>query len=683
MFSLLVVAGLLFAKSTNARAEQPTAFQSSSTKAPPWVFAEIEIVDVDDFLLSLLYHDTGEAAEFLWKNFSVELQRTIASHYKTNQTVGNNFPLRRDILEELDAIVRGPSMYNRDKPFKNVKLSLDTEHEIAMHPTGSVDLNRFLLLDAYPNRLRRAGSPVNPVELPTNDSGTTLPPIPLQEPLPPIPPPGNSDSRGLDIHLISTIASNLFLLQEIAVSNRFAKQEAAFANRFEFLVESLKNKEAEIAILRSNQVTFLSTSNQLRHFADELSSLRSAFSKARVPQLNTDLILANSNALQALALFQAVQRQQIATAKKVKSLGLLSAVCLPIALLGAVLLPVLSRRHSTRPSIPTMSETADHRLEEVHKDFPKESIEVARSSPKASDSSSGLPEVSLATGLLEEVIAYLEQRWTQINPDHEEGGVLVGWRSDNGNVRGYHVVGFIDSGPNASTSAGHLDVDNEYITKQLALWSYIFPQLEILGFIHRHPGQLDKCSSGDIAGDVPVVKAASRKEMVFGIITINHPNKADLLAHYKEGSLTGTDRPKRYKINFFYLGHSSNYKYQAFLPDLARLQVLNSEPRIRLLKRFGLGAMQYFEQVLIRDFPDGKLTIQRHGVPHAALDLLKITMISADKIDRIYIIEEAVGQFRTVVQHNGNLYAPSRRKLRDPNHALNACLDVLEQVRES
>jgi hypothetical protein len=147
-------------------------------------------------------------------------------------------------------------------------------------------------------------------------------------------------------------------------------------------------------------------------------------------------------------------------------------------------------------------------------------------------------------------------------PGKENGFALVGRLAGGGACRRLILNGMIDSGPLSERSPGHVQFDRAYQQAELDLMRLMDPRASHLGDAHLHPGAMNTCSSGDFRTDLRNVRASSTREMVFVIATLQ--------SAYRE-----PPRSSRciciggIRLDFYYLGHASGFRYAKIRPELA------------------------------------------------------------------------------------------------------------------
>jgi hypothetical protein len=122
------------------------------------IWPDIPLFTVADFLMlpdlvARLNDHSDPVSQFLWSQFSLEVQQRLADSNSTPQQQG------AALTEALNGILAsGTSIYERER-FAGVKLSEETVELLAQHPTaeGLIRLNRLLIAHAYPQEI--GGSP--------------------------------------------------------------------------------------------------------------------------------------------------------------------------------------------------------------------------------------------------------------------------------------------------------------------------------------------------------------------------------------------------------------------------------------------------------------------------------------------------------------------------------------------
>lgn len=201
----------------------------------------------------------------------------------------------------------------------------------------------------------------------------------------------------------------------------------------------------------------------------------------------------------------------------------------------------------------------------------------------------GLPQVVIAEGLLETVCDYFTAFLREKGEDNEAGGVLVGqWKRDTGEGQRFEISGFIDAGPKASYSPGHIDVDPRHELQEMRAHTLKDTDLSRCGFIHRHPGRLTTNSSVDLAADRAAVKAHPARGGVFIIVTIDESGR-------EPGFRIG-----RYVLHFYYLGYLTNFDYEEIQPKFAQMPIAQPS-RVQRFFACHRGLMGCRDYVFLRD----------------------------------------------------------------------------------
>jgi O-antigen ligase len=100
-----------------------------------------------------LRHPGGGVSAFVIGRLSAGTKQALAQH----QSPGSDpIPLQRMLLEDLDSIIHGSSIYDAQR-FSGIALRPETQQLLAQQPQGEglVRLNRLLLEDAYPQEILR------------------------------------------------------------------------------------------------------------------------------------------------------------------------------------------------------------------------------------------------------------------------------------------------------------------------------------------------------------------------------------------------------------------------------------------------------------------------------------------------------------------------------------------------
>ncbi len=172
---------------------------------------------------------------------------------------------------------------------------------------------------------------------------------------------------------------------------------------------------------------------------------------------------------------------------------------------------------------------------------------------------SHLPTMLMNRGTLDELTAGINKSLRQ-NGRVETGYALVGKINGNGRSRFITVCGLIDAGPKAKRSSGHVAFDRPYQQAELRLLQMVDTEVMHIGDVHLHPGAMDRCSEGDYHTDAANVCASRSQEMVFAIAT-------DASAHRPDRLQNGFIHDGL-KLDFFYLGKESGYRYAKVVPEI-------------------------------------------------------------------------------------------------------------------
>jgi len=144
----------------------------------------------------------------------------------------------------------------------------------------------------------------------------------------------------------------------------------------------------------------------------------------------------------------------------------------------------------------------------------------------------------------------------------ETGFALVGNIFGSGTTRKIVVKGLVDAGPDAECSAGHVDFDRDYQTREVEKLRMIDWEVCHIGDAHLHPGSMDHCSGGDYQTDRANVLASNSQEMVFVIATGAHAHRG--------GEAKDSLYVDGLKLDFFYMGVDSGFEYRKVMPKIAR-----------------------------------------------------------------------------------------------------------------
>src|SRR5215210_6863703 len=121
---------------------------------------------------------SGPLSQYLRERFSPETRLLLDQHAPSSSTIA----LQRALVEELNRIVRGPSIFDEDR-FAGIQLSEETRDLLDSEPRGNdlIFLNRRLLEEAYPGEI--VGSRLDhPYVHDLARLGSLLPLSPWQEP---------------------------------------------------------------------------------------------------------------------------------------------------------------------------------------------------------------------------------------------------------------------------------------------------------------------------------------------------------------------------------------------------------------------------------------------------------------------------------------------------------------------
>jgi hypothetical protein len=224
------------------------------------------------------------------------------------------------------------------------------------------------------------------------------------------------------------------------------------------------------------------------------------------------------------------------------------------------------------------------------------------------------------------VTAFLEKHGKEL----EAGGVLIGEFTTIDKQAAIKVNGYIESGPKADCSPGSIQFDCEYANRILQATRLQQATATNVGCIHRHPGKMDKCSSGDKDTDQLAVRESESKCLLFGIITLN--NRAqDPYAIYH----------RNFKINFYLMSEETAYEYVPIRPRVEDLPLIEPLPVLLAINEMRNGAA-FHDFSVLRRIPGAK----------------KVTAQSVDTEDGkgvLYAIalDNGMGQIRTVCHPSG------------------------------
>ena len=183
-----------------------------------------------------------------------------------------------------------------------------------------------------------------------------------------------------------------------------------------------------------------------------------------------------------------------------------------------------------------------------------------------------IPRVTFLSGVIDRLVAGInESRRRRSNV--ETGYALVGKIIGEGSSRSFVVNGTIDEGPDAARSGGHHKADRDYQQRELELLQLVDGEAMHVGDAHLHPGNLDRCSGGDLRTDTGNVRDSCSQEMVFVIATASS-------AHWSGRSTRSLYRGGL-KLDFYYLGKASNYEYRHFRPEVVEGPALSVPVALR------------------------------------------------------------------------------------------------------
>jgi len=190
-----------------------------------------------------------------------------------------------------------------------------------------------------------------------------------------------------------------------------------------------------------------------------------------------------------------------------------------------------------------------------------------------SDKTSRLPKVLISSELLKQLAEGLGHFRRQ-NHDLETGYALVGKVEGQGAKRKILINGMIEPGEQLDCSFSHVKHDRDNDQRELELYQLIDPHLCHMGDAHLHPGKMDVCSDGDYQTDLGNVKASTTGEMIFVIATgqSNRLQSRSAQSLYLNGL----------KLDFFYLGKSSNFQYQKVVPEVVDMPIMHIMSELRL-----------------------------------------------------------------------------------------------------
>ena len=129
--------------------EPPEISLDQQTETCSSAFSVDDLVDLPSFAVKL--QGAGQLAEYLRRELSVETKDLLS-----NYSGGLDTKLKEALVQDLNAIVQGPSIYDPDR-FSKVERRQETQDVLDGSPQGEdvARLNRLLLEDAYPQEFLR------------------------------------------------------------------------------------------------------------------------------------------------------------------------------------------------------------------------------------------------------------------------------------------------------------------------------------------------------------------------------------------------------------------------------------------------------------------------------------------------------------------------------------------------
>ncbi len=219
--------------------------------------------------------------------------------------------------------------------------------------------------------------------------------------------------------------------------------------------------------------------------------------------------------------------------------------------------------------------------------------------------------VEVARDLLPRIHQYVTGFLEQHGAQNEAGGMLVGeyLPDETGRNVTFRIRGFIEAGPNADFSAGSIQFDTDYQINALRALRLEHPDVDDIGCIHRHPGSLDLCSSGDLESDLEAIKASGTKALVFGIITLNNSRRLRSSLFYRD-----------FKIDFYLLAEETGLQYEPILPlviDLPLVELSSTMADLQALRGPGLD----MDLTVLRQLPGLSKAVMQRIEPAAGIIL--------------------------------------------------------------
>jgi hypothetical protein len=265
--------------------------------------------------------------------------------------------------------------------------------------------------------------------------------------------------------------------------------------------------------------------------------------------------------------------------------------------------------------------------------------------------SAAMPEVRISRQLLHRLAAGI-RREHEIHPYLENGFALIGRTEGDGDDRRLVINGMIESGPATDRSAGHVRFDREYQQQELDLMQIIDPRASHVGDAHLHPGTLDCCSSGDLITDVANVRASATQEMIFVIATLRSAYNGSARIHGDNNCIAGI------KLDFYYLGHTSGFRYRRIQPEQVDEPILIVPEYLRGRVREDAVAAK-LDSLCLRNIPATRVHLRELVSPDGGPALPCLEIVGDDRQERLILLlgESSHDTPQVLVELDGRLEA--------------------------
>jgi hypothetical protein len=200
-----------------------------------------------------------------------------------------------------------------------------------------------------------------------------------------------------------------------------------------------------------------------------------------------------------------------------------------------------------------------------------------------------VPRVVVSRHLLAELHEYISGFLRDRGEENEAGAVLVGEYQDTDEFPTFRINGFIPAGPKVDFSAGSILFDTEWQTRALTAIRIEHPTVGNIGMIHRHPGQLDRCSAGDEIADRDAVRGSPSQGLVFAIITIGNPKQDPLSVYYMD-----------FKIDVFVMSEDTGFRYAKVKPTFQDIPLVKASPALVALCERGRVSSAAYDFAILR-----------------------------------------------------------------------------------